>query len=140
MISFRKRSPSLHAGAGAYYMHGGGMIIGNRFAGVVENLGYLQTSTQFVFRSNIAFAPEHQDPVLIEDCFAGLKWMAENAVALGVDSNRLIISGSSADGGLAAEVSILARDRGAPELYAQMLLSPMLDDRNQTVSSKQYVE
>ena len=33
----------------------------------------------------------------------------------------------------------LARDRGGPALIGQFLMCPMLDDRNETVSSHQYV-
>lgn len=116
------------------------MIIGNRFAGVPEMLGYLQDFDAVCVSVEYRLAPEHQDPVPIEDCFAELKWMSENAAELGVDPNRLIIAGSSAGGGLAAGITLLARHRGGPRLYAQMLISPMLDDRNQTCSSKQYVE
>jgi acetyl esterase/lipase len=51
-------------------------------------------------------APEHQDPGPIEDCFAGLKWMAKTFNELGIDSEKLIVAGSSAGGGLAAGVSL----------------------------------
>ena len=45
--------------------------------------------------------------------------------------------GASAGGGLAAGVALLARDRGGPALLGQMLICPMLDDRNDTPSSHQ---
>ena len=50
---------------------------------------------------------------------------------------RLIVGGASAGGGLAAAVALLARDRGGPRLRGQLLLCPMLDDRNDTPSSHQ---
>lgn len=137
---FQKRSPPLQATAAIYHIHGGGMIIGNRFAGVTEILGYIQDFDAVLVSVEYRLAPENPDPAPIEDCFAGLEWVSANAAELGIDPNRLIIAGSSAGGGLAAGVSILARDRGGPNLCAQMLLCAMLDDRNQTVSSKQYVE
>src|SRR6202011_1098711 len=35
-------------------------------------------------------------------------------------------------------VAIMARDREEPTILAQLLMCPMLDDRNDTVSSHQY--
>ncbi|KPM41146.1 hypothetical protein AK830_g5443 [Neonectria ditissima] len=137
---FQKRSPPPQPTAAIYHIHGGGMIIGNRFAGVTEILGYIQDFDAVLVSVEYRLAPENPDPAPIEDCFAGLEWVSANAAELGADPNRVIIAGSSAGGGLAAGVSILARDRGSPKIYAQMLLCAMLDDRNQTVSSKQYVE
>jgi acetyl esterase/lipase len=52
----------------------------------------------------------------------------------------LIIAGSSAGGGTAAGTALLSRDRGGPRLCGQVLICPMLDDRNETISSHQYVE
>src|SRR5699024_12275233 len=46
--------------------------------------------------------------------------------------------GGSAGGGLAAGLALLARDRGGPALAGQLLLCPMIDDTNTTVSSHQY--
>ncbi len=41
-------------------------------------------------------------------------------------------------GGLAAGVTLLARDLGTPAIAAQMLICPMLDHRNTSTSSRQY--
>lgn len=46
----------------------------------------------------------------------------------------------SAGGGLAAAVVLLSRDRQEPVICAQCLICPTLDDRFETVSSRQYVE
>jgi acetyl esterase/lipase len=83
-------------------------------------------------------APEHPDPAPVEDCYAGLQFLAGAAAELGVDPARIVVMGGSAGGGLAAGVALLARDRGGPALAGQLLLCPMIDDRNTTVSSHQY--
>ena len=82
-------------------------------------------------------APETPHPGPVEDCYAGLVWTAAHAAELGIDPARLIVGGGSAGGGLAAAVALLARDRGGPALAGQLLICPMLDDRNDTPSSRQ---
>jgi acetyl esterase/lipase len=121
-----------------YYIHGGGMIIGDNrsggFPGAFAHAGKLGAAVVSVA---YRLAPETPHPGPVEDCYAGLVWTAEHAGELGIDPARVIVGGSSAGGGLAAAVALLARDRGGPALLAQMLLCPMLDDRNQTPSSYQ---
>ncbi|MFC8709278.1 alpha/beta hydrolase [Streptomyces sp. NPDC057197] len=123
---------------GLYNIHGGGMVSGHRdqdtvrLAALVEELGVVAVNVEY------RLAPEHPDPAPVEDCYAGLRWLAEHTAELGVDPHRLVVMGGSAGGGLSAGVALLARDRGGPRLAGQLLLCPMLDDRNTTVSSHQY--
>lgn len=123
---------------GLYNIHGGGMMTGHRvmdtgrLADLVETLGVVAVNVEY------RLAPEHPHPAPVEDCYAGLVWMAANAAELGVDADRIIIMGGSAGGGLSAGVALLARDRRGPALIGQLLLCPMIDDRNDTVSSHQY--
>ena len=81
-------------------------------------------------------APETRYPGPLEDCYAGLRWVHEYAAELGVDRDRIGIGGSSAGGNLAAGLGILARDRGEIPLAYQLLICPMLDDRQITASSR----
>jgi acetyl esterase/lipase len=64
--------------------------------------------------------------------------MAAHAVEIGVDPSRIALAGSSAGGGLAAATALVARDRGGPPLVCQILIYPMLDDRNITPSSREF--
>lgn len=50
-----------------------------------------------------------------------------------------MIAGLSSGGGLAAGLALLVRDRGGPNICAQCLIYPMLDDRMITASSQQYM-
>lgn len=120
-----------------YHTHGGGMILGNNRTGLIDMLDWAQEFNLVVVSVEYRLAPEHPDPAPIEDCYAGLVWTAEHADELGIDHDRILIAGVSAGGGLAAGVALMARDRGGPALAAQVLLCPMLDDRNDTVSSRQ---
>jgi acetyl esterase len=85
-------------------------------------------------------APEHPYPAPLEDCYAGLVWMAKNADALGVDPDRIAIHGESAGGGLCAGLALLARDRGGPPIAFQYLCMPELDDRLDTPSMRAFTD
>ncbi|REE65303.1 acetyl esterase/lipase [Streptomyces sp. 3212.3] len=120
-----------------YHMHGGGMITGNNRMGVDEMLDLSEELGLVVVSVEYRLAPEHPHPAPVEDCYAGLVWTAENAREIGVDPARIVVAGGSAGGGLTAALALLARDRGGPAVFGQMLLCPMLDDRNDSCSARQ---
>ncbi|WP_328470728.1 alpha/beta hydrolase [Actinoplanes sp. NBC_00393] len=122
---------------GIYHTHGGGMVIGNNRTGVDALQDWATEVPAVIVSVEYRLAPEHPHPAPVEDCYAGLLWTAEHAAELGIDPQRLIVAGASAGGGLAAALALLARDRGGPELAGQMLLCPMIDDRNDTPSAIQ---
>ncbi|MER5628434.1 alpha/beta hydrolase [Streptosporangium sp. NPDC002544] len=125
---------------GIYYIHGGGMILGN-VAGedaaatmICDQVGAVVVSVEY------RLAPEHPHPAPVEDCYAGLVWTAKNAGELGIDPERLAIYGASAGGGLTIGTALLARDRGGPALSFMMPIYPMVDDRNETPSSHEITD
>lgn len=124
-------------GPGIYHTHGGGMIIGDRWTGAAALFDWIVEYNAVAVSVEYRLAPEFPDPYPVEDCYAGLVWTAENAVELGIELDRLLIVGGSAGGGLAAGVALLARDRQGPALCGQLLMYPMIDDRDQTVSTVQ---
>jgi len=126
------------SGPGIYHTHGGGMIIGDRFTGMEVPLEWVERFGAVCVSVEYRLAPEFPDPYLIEDCYAGLVWTAEHAGELGINTDRFIIAGASAGGGLAAGTALLARDRQGPRLTGQVLIYPMLDDR--TGSSRKIPE
>lgn len=136
-ISIFQRVDHVAGGPGIYYIHGGGMVIGDRFTAIDVLLEWVELTDAVVVSVEYRLAPEHPDPAPVEDCYAGLVYAAEHAEGLGFDPARLVIAGTSAGGGLAAGVALLARDRGGPALAGQVLMCPMIDDRNETVSSHQ---
>ena len=119
-----------------YWIHGGGMVLGNvetsdpYCANIADKLNVLVGSVEY------RLAPEHPFPAPMEDCYAGLKWFADSADQLGIDRGRIAIGGGSAGGGLAAGLALLARDRGEVDVCYQLLVYPMIDDRNTTRSAE----
>ncbi|WP_405715260.1 alpha/beta hydrolase [Streptomyces xanthophaeus] len=121
-----------------YYMHGGGMIMGNAWSVLPELLRSWALPLELAVVSvEYRLAPRTRYPGPLEDCYAGLVWAAEHADALGIDADRIVIGGKSAGGGLAAALALLTRDRGGPAPVGRLLLCPMLDDRGHTFSSHQ---
>ncbi|MFI5717944.1 alpha/beta hydrolase [Nocardia sp. NPDC051750] len=108
------------------FIHGGGYVIGNAAMGdrfcrlVADRLGVVAASVEY------RLAPDHPYPAPLEDCYAGLCWLAGQP---DVDPDRIAIAGESAGGGLAAALTLLARDRGEVRPVFQLLSYPMLDDR-----------
>lgn len=137
---FAPKEPTSTTLPAVYYMHGGGMVSGDRFAGVNEFWDLLKGIDCVVISVEYRLAPETRAPGPAEDCYAGLVWVSENATGLGIDPGHIIVSGVSGGAALAAAVCLMARDRKslAIPLKAQMLLSPMLDDRCESVSDQQF--
>jgi acetyl esterase/lipase len=125
---------------GILQIHGGGFIVGSveaEHAGAVltaAHLGAVLVSVEY------RLAPEHPYPAGLHDCYAALCFVHAEAAALGVDPERIALTGASAGGGLAAATALLARDRGGPPVCFQMLHIPELDDRLETPSMQKFVD
>lgn len=140
VVSVLARDDHTGTGPGIYHIHGGGMIAGVRMIGIAQILPWIVEHDAVAVTAEYRLAPEFPDPYPVEDCYAGLVWTAEHAAELGIDPDRLIVAGASAGGGLSAGTALLARDRNGPRLLGQVLMCPMLDDRDATASTLQYDE
>lgn len=118
-----------------YWIHGGGYM-GGSYDGANETAGDWVLDLGCVVASvEYRLAPEDPYPAPLEDCYAGLHWLINNAAELQVDPAHVIIGGGSAGGGLCAGLALLARDRGQLKVTHQLLVYPMIDDRRTTPSS-----
>jgi acetyl esterase/lipase len=123
-------------GPAVVYSHGGGQV-----AGTLDT--YDEVISWYVDQTGVPFlsvgyrrAPdEGHGTMLAEDVYSGLTWLIDHAHELGIDPARVALMGDSGGGAPAAGAAILARDRGVP-VARQILIYPMLDDRNQTVDPK----
>lgn len=123
-----------------YWIHGGGMVLMSADGDDATCALTALEHNCLVVSVDYRLAPEHPQPALIHDCFAGLSWLASNADDLGIDAERIMVGGASAGGGLAAGLALYARDHGGPNIIGQLLVYPMVDHRNVTDSSHRIVD
>jgi acetyl esterase len=115
-------------------LHGGGWKAGSvteRVADAICRQRCLEAEC-VVLGVEYRLAPEHRFPVPLQDCYAALEWVVENADALGLDPGNISIGGASAGGNLAAAVTLRCRDEGGPRLRFQLLEVPALDLTRET--------
>jgi acetyl esterase len=109
------------------YFHGGGFVIGtaDAYDGVVYRLS--QESRLAVLSVNYRLAPEHKYPAAIEDAYAAVTWIGQNARRFELSPDAPAVGGDSAGANLAAAVCLLSRDRNGPNISHQLLVCPVLD-------------
>ncbi len=112
------------------WIHGGGYVLGSVERDDLLAAHLAKVAQCVVVSVEYRLAPEHPFPAPVEDCYAALKWLATHTGELGIEPSRIAIGGASAGGGLAAGLALLARDRAEVELAFQLLIYPMIDDRN----------
>ncbi|RST11334.1 alpha/beta hydrolase [Streptomyces sp. WAC05374] len=130
-----------HGARGAVvWLHGGGFVMGDvdtehPWAGrIAAGSGAVVVSVGY------RLAPEHPFPAALEDARAALAWTAAHAAELGVDPGRIAVGGHSAGGGLAAALTLWARDRQGPPICFQLLNQPQLDDRQESWSARNFTD
>jgi acetyl esterase/lipase len=117
---------------GILHVHGGGYVLGAAEMTGETDAAYARDLGAVVVSVDYRLAPETPFPGPVEDCYAGLAWLSAQAATLGVDPGRIVVTGESAGGGLAAALVLLARERGEIPIAFQHLVFPMLDDRTVT--------
>jgi acetyl esterase len=122
------------------FFHGGGWVTGDLdrhdplCRELTARIGCVTVSVDY------RLAPENKFPAGLDDCYAAVQWAAANASSLGADASRLALCGDSSGGNLAAATSLLARDRGGPQIICQALLYPVLDSSLDTPSQRSLAE
>ncbi|MDG2111112.1 MAG: alpha/beta hydrolase, partial [Actinomycetota bacterium] len=109
------------------YFHGGGWMYGSAEQSDPMSVAYCRSVGAVVVSPDYRLTPEHPFPGGFDDCYRTLRWVADQAPVLGVDPNRLAVTGESSGGNLAAACAIEARDLGGPSLCLQVLNYPALD-------------
>ncbi|NJP75657.1 alpha/beta hydrolase, partial [Streptomyces sp. C1-2] len=60
-----------------YWMHGGGMVMGDRFSQIDIPLEWLDEFGAVVVSVDYRLAPESTGTIPVDDCYQGLLWIAE---------------------------------------------------------------
>lgn len=109
---------------GAFWMGGGAVGFDLNDAscrGLCAQLGAVVVNVDY------RLSPENPYPAQLDDGYAALSWLVEQAPFLQIDVDRIGVLGISSGGNLAAALCLLARDRGGPSIKGQILLAPALD-------------
>jgi acetyl esterase len=122
------------------WIHGGGFVMGDLDGDQAVAAGIAMQVGALVVTVDYRLAPEHPYPAAFDDCYTCLVWLAEQAHSLRIDPERVAVGGISAGAGLAAAISLAARDRGGPAICLQLLDVPVLDDRLETPSMREYTD
>ncbi|NHZ43195.1 alpha/beta hydrolase [Massilia aquatica] len=122
------------------FFHGGGWVLGDypTHERLVRDL-VAGSGAAAVF-VNYTPSPEAGYGVAVKQAYAATRWVSENGDAINVDGKRLAVAGNSVGGNMAAVVSLMAKDQGAPKLRAQVLMWPVTDANFDTPSYKQFAD
>jgi acetyl esterase/lipase len=111
------------------HFHGGGHVLGVPEMNKPQLMRWAHELGCVVVSVDYRLAPESRFPGPMDDAYAALRWMHDQAATLGVDPRRIAVSGESAGGAMAACLSLMARDRGQFSIAFQHLEQPRLEDR-----------
>ena len=103
-----------------YYIHGGGMMTFSCFHGnyrawskVIAANGVAVAMVDFRNALTPSSAPEVAPfPAGLNDCVSGVRWLHENAERLGIDPQRIVISGESGGGNLTIATGLSLKQDG----------------------------
>jgi acetyl esterase len=106
------------------FYHGGGWSIGDLDTHDAVARAHAVGAEAIVVSVDYRLAPEHPFPEGLDDAWAALRWVGENAAELGGDPARIAVAGDSAGGNISAIMAQKARDNGGPPLVFQLLWYP----------------
>jgi acetyl esterase len=120
------------------FFHGGGWVL--NFLDIYEPaLRKIAKNGNFVIIAvEYQKAPEHSYPAPLDDCYATLKWVIENAAELGIDLAAIGVGGDSAGGNLASSVALKACSEQLISLAFQLLIYPCNDYQMNYPSATNY--
>jgi acetyl esterase len=111
----------------ALFLHGGGWTVNDvdthdeLCRRLAKRSGWLVASLDY------RRAPEHKHPGQLQDAYLAYRWLLDNAESIGCDPSSPALVGESSGGTIAASLTLLLRDLGAPMPVYQVLAYPVAD-------------
>jgi acetyl esterase len=124
---YTPRDPAGEALPLLIYIHGGGYVIGSLDSHDIPCRHLALNGDCMVISIDYRMAPEYPYPEPVEDCWAAVNWIVDNAEALGAQRDRIAIGGDSAGGNLATVTCLKAKAEGGPDFVYQLLIYPGTD-------------
>jgi acetyl esterase len=121
-VPVRVYRPAAADGPVVMAFHGGGWMLGSIDEHEPVARALCALGPAVVVSVGYRLAPEHPFPAPLEDCWAATAWAAAE-----LGGERLVVTGDSAGGNLAAAVCLLSVQRGGPAISAQVIGYPALD-------------
>lgn len=122
------------------YIHGAGWVFGNSHTHdrLIRELA-TEANAAVVF-PEYSRSPEAKYPTALEEIYATLEWIANNAANQNFDSDRITVAGDSVGGNMTAAITLLAKDRKGPKIAKQLLFYPVTDANFDTESYHEFAE
>lgn len=122
------------------FIHGGGWVLGDypTHRRMVRDL-VIESGAAAVF-VNYTPTPDAVYPQQINEIYAALKWVADNGDEINVDGKNLAVVGNSVGGNMTAVMTLMAKEKGGPEIKCQILMWPIVDADFDTESYQQFGE
>ena len=114
------------AGPGIIYFHGGGFVLGDLDSHDMIARRLASSSRCRVLSVDYRLAPEHKFPAAHSDAETAWRWAVARADLIGMDPDRIAVSGDSAGGNLAAFICQEMNRTGGPMPAFQLLLYPLV--------------
>jgi acetyl esterase/lipase len=121
-----------------FHSHGGGWILGDKDTHERLDRELATFARAIVVFVDYTNAPEAQYPVQNEQAYTALEWAVANAGEFGGDPTRVALIGDSVGGNMTAALTLMAKERGGPDLAAQVLLYPVTDADLDTETYQRY--
>jgi acetyl esterase len=123
-----------------FHIHGGGWILGDKNT-------HDRLTRELAVGANAAVvfvdydrSPEARYPTAIEQAYASILHVVENAKTLGVDASRMAIFGDSVGGNMSAALMLMIKQRQGPRFALQVLFYPVTDANFDTDSYHIFAE
>src|SRR5215469_2256983 len=123
-----------------FHSHGGGWILGDKDTHERLYRELANAAQAVVVFVDYTPAPEAHYPVQNEQAYTALQWAIANAAQIGADPARVALVGDSVGGNMTAALTLMAKERGGPQIAAQVLFYPVTNANLDTDTYQRYAD